>query len=216
MPTRNGFTPQKITALTATVRVRSREQLVKTTEFLVDQNQERIAGNLGTKVPTQQWVDGVLGKPLDEAQKYTATQFQFLSPVVDEAMRLLFEASPVGPAGGGHYRDDHWLFVNGERIDNVANAVKGDTDILPTDIVRIVNRRPYARKIEGGFHSGSRSWTRRRPGLSVQATNGVYEITAIALRSRFGNIASIVYTFSSEGGENDDMGGFPALEITGK
>jgi hypothetical protein len=60
----------------------------------------------------------------------------------------------------------------------------------------IINMRPYARKIEGGANNRfSRRLTDRRPGLSAQAPNGVYEITARDLQRMFGTIATIRFTY---------------------
>jgi hypothetical protein len=220
MPVKNGFTTQRIQSLTLTAHVTTREQLIETTERLTEENQRRIQAEFGGKeVPTALYVDGVFGKPLENVNQegFTLTEFRFLSPIVDEALMLLMTASPVGPEEGGHYRDDHWLYVDGVRVDT--DITSNVVDILPNQTVRLINRRPYARKIEGGFRhigSGRRSFDKRRPGLSVQAPNGVYEVTAMELRRRFGGVASIVFTYSSEDGSNDAMGGFPALEITGR
>jgi hypothetical protein len=220
VPVKNGFTVQKIQALTLTAHVTTREQLIETTETLTSQNQQRMQSEIrGSAVPFIRFVDGVKDKPLESVnpQGFTLTQFAFLGPVVDEALMLLMSASPVGPDEGGHYRDDHWLYVDGVRVDTDISS--SPVDILPTQTVRVINRRPYAKKIEGGFRhnigSGKRSFDKRRPGLSVQAPNGVYEVTAMELRHRFGGIASIIFTYSSEDGSNDAMGGFPALEIKG-
>jgi hypothetical protein len=108
---------------------------------------------------------------------------------------MLVERSPFGPDIEGHYRDDHWIYVNGVRRD-VAREDGNPINIGPNDKVIIINMRPYARKIEGGANKRfSNRLTDRRPGLSVQAPNGVYEITARDLQRMFGKIALIRFTY---------------------
>jgi len=216
----NPFTPGRISALVETVRVRTREQIISVTNLKTAENLTAIGASFGDIAPYRRFVDGVLGKPLEQVSDhgYTLTQFELIQSVVDAAIEALILASPVGPEKGGHYRDDHWLYVNGARRD--FSAERSEVAIGPTDTVVIVNVRPYARKIEGGSRRRfSGRLTDRRPGLSVQAPNGVYEITAQALRRRFGNIASINFTYrgivgaaSPAGKSRQDR--YPALEIS--
>ncbi|MEJ0015718.1 MAG: hypothetical protein WDN25_03980 [Acetobacteraceae bacterium] len=197
MPPQNPFSLARIESLTRRIRANTREQIVALTNELTARNQALIAGaSAGSTVPFTRYVDGVLGKPLDQvrADGMTLTEFHLLGHVVDAAIRMLIERSPFGPAEGGHYRDDHRLYVNGQRRD----ATKEGTpvEIKQTDQVVILNPRPYARKIEGGARERFRGrMTNRRPGLSVQAPDGVYEITVRELRQRFGNIAVIGFTY---------------------
>ena len=190
----DGFTPQRVTDLISYVRASTQKQLIRLTYDRTTRNQQAIVRAFGQEAPTQRWVDGVLGKPVTQAQEVTLTRFTLFSNIIDVAMKMLFQRSPYGPEKDGHYRDDHWLFVNDIRRDatNEGQVVQ----IMPGDQVVIINMRPYARKIEGGARSRySNRLTDRRPGLSVQAPNGVYEITARDLQRMFGTIATIRFTY---------------------
>jgi hypothetical protein len=190
----NGFTPQRVTDLVSLVRANTQKQLIRLTYDRTTRNQQAIMRVFGHEAPFQRWVDGVLGKPVTQAQEVTLTRFSLFSNIVDVAIRMLMERSPYGPGKDGHYRDDHWLFVNEIRRDATH---EGDVvQIKPGDNVVIINMRPYARKIEGGArHRFSNRLTDRRPGLSVQAPNGVYEITARDLQRLFGTVATIRFTY---------------------
>lgn len=210
MPMQNPFSTAKIQALTERVLANNKAQIIRLTNELTEENQRAIAGSFGDQVPIQRFVDGVLGKPLEQVKPdgVTLTEFELIGHVVDAVLQELFQVSPYGPEKGGHYRDDHWLFVNGQRRD--ASVEGGAVRIDPTDKVVIINTRPYARKIEGGARrrSGGRA-SPRRPGLSVQAPDGVYEITARKMAGRLGNIAVINFTYLALAG----TGRFPAIEI---
>ncbi len=207
----NPFTSARIQALTERVKVNTRQQLVQVTLDRTAENQKAIQALTGHQAPITQYVDGSLHKPLEQAQLFTLTKFEFLDKIVDEAIATLIRNSPVGPGENGHYRDDHWLFVNGRRRDA---TVGGVVQVMPGDLVVIVNARPYSRKLERGKRR--RGSTDRRPGLSVQAPNGIYEVTAQELRSRFGSLASIRFVYRNVSGipERTRSSRYPALEIS--
>lgn len=204
----NPFSNSRIEALTERVRVNTQQQLVRVTRERTLEIQSDIAASFGAAIPFRRWVDGTLGKPLEQAKLVTLTAFETLQIVIDATIEALIAASPYGPEKGGHYRDDHWLFVNGQRRDAFAEGVA--VTVAPTDQIIIVNARPYARKIEGAARRGA-SRRDRRPGLSVQAPNGVYEITAREIARRFGHIASVRFTYRGLAGGSS--GRFPAIEI---
>ncbi|HEV7417864.1 MAG TPA: hypothetical protein VGN98_17045 [Tianweitania sediminis] len=97
-----------------------------------------------------------------------------LAEVVQAAMELLFELSPVL---SGEYRMRHTLFVNGVEARNLGDW-EGEGEII------ISNLLPYSRKIELG------KMTMRVPG-----TDHVYEQAEYLLRQRFGNQARIKFTY---------------------
>lgn len=106
------------------------------------------------------------------------------------ALAELRRRSPVGPAERGHYRDDHFVMVNGAQVlGDVRAALMA---LQPTDRVQIVNPRPYARKIEGA--TGSRKTGRgKRQALSRQARGGVYRVVVRALEARYGRVMFFDY-----------------------
>lgn len=147
--------------------------------------------DLGQPLPFRRIVDGREGASEDAVKLYGVIEYRFslAADVAGEIYAMILQASPVGPSEGGHYRDDHIVLVNGRQATDLRSVAAGDE-------IAITNLRPYARKIEGGARERSRGrLTNRRPGLSVQAPNGVYEITANAARRRFGNVADIEFAY---------------------
>ncbi|WP_431861377.1 hypothetical protein [Azospirillum sp.] len=141
--------------------------------------------------PKQTIVDGRRGAAEEQVKPGGVIEYH-INPVaeaIDAIYEELVKRSPVGPAKGGHYRDDHQMFVNG--IPFNAEEAGRKIEVFPsgTEVV-FINTRPYARKIEGGFRligSFGRTADDRTPGLSVQAPNGVYEVTAREMKRRFAN-----------------------------
>ncbi|WP_109150730.1 hypothetical protein [Azospirillum sp. TSO5] len=132
------------------------------------------------KYPTTVVVDGHRGASEDTVQYGGVIQYEFhpAGDVIDATYAALMEAAPVKT---GNYAKHIWMYVNRVRRDA---ATEGATvDIMPGDEVVFIDTVPYARKIEGWRGRRSQS----RPGLSAQAPNGVFEITARALKARFGN-----------------------------
>jgi hypothetical protein len=190
----NPFSPQRVQDFVDHIHAINHRELIRITEERTATNQAAILRVFGREAATDLFVDGQSHKPLSQAQEFTLTRFHLQTGVVDAAIRMLMERSPVGPGRNGHYRDNHWLFVNDVRRD--ATAEGAVVQIKPGDNVVIINMKPYARKIEGGTASRSnRRLADRRPGLSAQAPNGVYEITARDLQRLFGTTTIIRFTY---------------------
>ncbi len=123
-------------------------------------------------VPYQQFVDGREGAALESVKPGGMILFRFnrLGAVLDWIYVQLVGHSPIGKDSPPHlhYFEDHELYINDSRVQT---DIGGTIDIPPNAVAKIVNLRPYARKIEHG--------------LSTQAPDGVYEITAIAASRRF-------------------------------
>jgi len=190
-----GFTPQKVTDLVDFYRASTRQMLISETKRLTALNQQAIVQAFGSPAEIEQIVDGQQGRALDQALKYTDTIFHLHTNVVDEALRLLITRSPVGPGRNGHYRDAHWLYVNGVRRDAMLQG-GNKVELKRGDKIVIINVKPYARKIEGGAkHKYRARLTQRRPGLSSQAPDGVYEVTARDLKNKYDKIAIIRFAY---------------------
>jgi len=130
----------------------------------------------GLPAPFERFVDGVKGRSEDEVKLYGVISYLF-SHAADVAAWIyeqLLRRSPVGPAEGGHYRDDHRILVNGAEVADLRGVKAGDE-------IAFVNLRPYARKLE--------------LGSSMQAPNGIYQVTAKDARTRFRNGPVIEFTY---------------------
>lgn len=118
-------------------------------------------------------------------------QYVYLTEIVAVALRLLREKSPVGSKDDKHaglYRDSHFVFLNGTKVDDVAGW-------QPGQVIYISNPVPYARKIESGR-------------MKTSVPGHVYEGAAQVLAPLFSNVASIEYKIVSIDGALQ-----PALEI---
>lgn len=104
-----------------------------------------------------------------------------MQDVVDFALATLRERSPVGSAGAdehpGLYRDSHIVFLNGHVLQGADVSA-----FRPGDQVNISNPVPYARKIEIGR-------------LTMSVPPHIYEDTAAIVAGRYGNRASVKFTF---------------------
>ncbi len=118
--------------------------------------------------------DGVRGKAAQDVKPFGKIVFVAQPSMADAvlwALAKLVEISPVGPAEGGHYKDDHVVMINGKAV--TGNLRVALAEIGPGDRVQIVNPRIYARKLEGatasartsGFAAGA--VLARRPMVSI-------------------------------------------------
>lgn len=124
-------------------------------------------------------VDGVLGRKEEDVRPDGEIDYEFelLNDVLSFIDKTLIENSPVK---SGLYASSHRLYADGTEIDP-----NSDTTIPAAEYV-FLNIQPYARKIE--------------QGESPQFPDGVYQATASLAASRFGNIASITFTYRSASG----------------
>lgn len=151
---------------------------------------------VGTTFPRTQIVDGIMGGRLEAGRRVIVFRWSVSGYVVKWIIDELRRRSPVLT---GKYRDSHRIYVNGQRMDGAFST--GSRPIRPGDEVIIASTVPYARKIEGyrafaGFSSRFDGPTGKRVGgQSRQAPRGVYEVTAMAAKRRFGgedNAAALI------------------------
>jgi len=121
-------------------------------------------------------VDGIPGAREEQVKAGGVIRYRYarLDDIVREAFDALFDFSPVLE---DVYRRSHTLYVNGAPARNLA-------DWDGSDEVIIMNGVPYARKIEAGTMK-----------MRVPGTDRVYEQAAQVLVRRFGNRASITFTY---------------------
>ena len=147
--------------------------------------------------------DGVrLRNPLD-VRAFGRIEFlrrEGLRAAVAYAYAELVRLSPIGPAEGGHYRDQHLVLVNGIGLEvgraATMAALDALDDVKPGDKVQIVNTMPYARKIEGARAARRKGWKSRR-GLSRQAPGGVYRKVQLDVTRRYGGTVFVDYRLES-------------------
>jgi hypothetical protein len=125
----------------------------------------------------KRFVDGAPGRPEEAVKPNGVILYQYprLDLVAEFALETLRRLSPVGPPEGGHYRDSHQLFVNGQAVESLHN-------LKPGDKIVISNTMPYARKIEVG-------------SMKMSVPPQVYERAVRLTRQRFGTIAEVLFTY---------------------
>lgn len=159
-----------------------RRHLIEVAQRLRDDALENNARILGRRPDYETVVDGIKGAA-EENVRLGGTivyLFQIGGQSMAEAVRSALDlVRRLSPKLTGRYRDTHRVLVNGFEI-STANPEALDA-LKETDIVAVVNLQPYARRIERGW--------------SKQAPNGVYEVAAGMLKSRFGNLLKIGFTY---------------------
>lgn len=131
--------------------------------------------------------DAVRGKPAEDVKPFGKVVFAAkpsMAEAVLWALAKLIETSPIGPAEGGHYKDDHVVMLNGKAIEgNLRGALAA---LGPGDRVQIVNPRIYARKLEGATaRRNSSRYREARKGTSRQAPNGIYRVVQRLVVQRY-------------------------------
>jgi hypothetical protein len=165
----------------ATVRANfARERLVEAKS----QNM-RVLGRAPTHTT---FVDGVPSEDLEKVRPDGRIIFDFDigTGVVQWIDQTLEEVSPFK---SGKYQRSHAIYADGVEVANVL-AAEGAEEVVIMSLV------PYARKIEGAG---------QRPPQSKKAPKGVYQIVALMAARRFGNLASIKFTYMNPIGGASDL-----------
>lgn len=131
------------------------------------------AAALGREPPHTTFVDGREGAPLASVKPEgtIVTVFDLMDDLFEWIGDMLVQNSPVLT---GRYAASHVFFADGVEVEPGAA-------VPPASEYVFLNTQPYARKIERG--------------LSPQAPDGVYEVVAAMASRRFGNVASISFSF---------------------
>lgn len=157
----------------------------------------RVMDTVPRPLSFRRWVDGREGGQIEEAKAGSVIYFRYerIDLVVQYAMEVLFDLSPVGLPGdrrAGHpnlYRMRHQIMLNGEAVPNLKTRRPGDE-------VVILNPVLYARKIERGAMR-----------MRVKGTDHVYEQAARIVKRRYGNLADVRFTYRSAALPYVAMGG---------
>lgn len=138
-------------------------------------------------------------------ERYTVRivfRYVYMGQIVADAIEILRDRSPVGSERDAHpglYRDSHMVFLNGSVVPG------GDVSAWqPGDQINISNPVPYARKIELG-------------SMRISVPPRVYEDAVQVLAGRYGNQASIRFTFMPvRFGDNAAYAAFSQRERPGR
>ena len=127
-------------------------------------------------------------------------RYVYMAAVVEFALQVLKDRSPVGSAGDKHpglYRNSHMVFLDG-------HVVKDVSIWRPGQQINISNPVPYSRKIEAG-----------RMQMSVPPH--IYEDAVPIIASRFGNSVSVKFVYMPvRFGDNAAWSAFSKLQRTGR
>lgn len=130
---------------------------------------------MGRAVPHRTFVDGVEGRAVATVSADGTVVYAW--QLVDDLLAWVAgELERSSPKKSGTYAASHILFADGVEVPE-GGPVPDATEYA------FLNAQPYARKIERG--------------LSPSAPEGVYEAVAVLARRRFGNIASVKFSFRS-------------------
>lgn len=139
---------------------------------------------MGRAPQYETYVDGKAG--VDEsAAKVPGTiayEFELGTEVVQWVWDLLLSRAPKQ---SGRYRASIWIYADGVKVPGPA-ATNGAAEIV------IVSTTAYSRKIEGRRAGGA--ITSKPQGRAPQ--DGVFEGATLLASRRFGNVASIKFTFA--------------------
>jgi hypothetical protein len=135
---------------------------------------------LGRVPPHETFVDRRQGAPLESVKPDGLIVFDF--ELLDDLFAWIGEQLVIhAPVLTGEYQRSFVFFADGVEVDPGAQ-------VPPAQEYVFLNTQPYARKIERG--------------LSDQAPDGVFQAVATLAKERFGNMASIRFSYRAlnEGG----------------
>ena len=139
--------------------------------------------SIGVVPPYRTWVDGREDAPFKSVKPDGVIIALF--ELLEEALRWIDKQLQThSPVLTGRYQRSHELFADGIEVNNPNNPPPAEEYIF-------VNSQPYARKIEGISIGGETI----RPPQSKQAPNGVYQVVADLAQRKFGNVASVRFSY---------------------
>jgi len=141
-------------------------------------------GVIATQVQFDWMTDGVPDKPIESVEPGGRVSFFYnpMAAVVNHAMKLLRELSPVGPSEDGHYSDAFKVLV--ADTENAWHEINWPSTVHAIH-VNIANTKPYSGSLEPHTRS------ERGPRTSRQAPNGITELVVEILRMHWGRVMKI-------------------------
>lgn len=146
------------------------------------------AARKGVKPFAQSAVDGQVGKPFEQVRPdgVIYIEFDYREEICKVAFDELRARSPIGPAQGGHYRDEHFCLLDG----NSLAPLQVPTGAMLANVNRVVvtNAMPYSRKLEVGLTKSGRSF-------SVQVEPHIFQAVALHLSAQYRAVANIGFAY---------------------
>jgi len=133
---------------------------------------------LGVAAAFSTMVDGVMGRSEDDVRPNGSILYTF-NLLPDIFAWILEQLQAFAPVRTGFFRSSFELFADGVKIDP-------NGEIPPAKEFVFMSSADYAAQLEG--YPG-------RPPESSQAPNGVFEAVAALAQQRFGNQATIVFSY---------------------
>lgn len=141
--------------------------------------QEQNRRTLKREPAVKQFVDGAEGKPLEQVRA-DGGRIVFEFDIADDITTAIMAALiSVSPEDSGAYKRSHLLFADGRQV------LSGEAVPEAEEYV-FLNVQPYARAIEQG-----------RMRMRVDGTSQVYQQAQRIAAGRFGNLASIRFSYRS-------------------
>ncbi|MCV9960388.1 hypothetical protein OIU34_00615 [Pararhizobium sp. BT-229] len=169
----------RVSNIGATFRVMKQETLAATKALLVKTAKVEHAKIMADHPAPSSFVrivDGKTGAP-EEAVKATGRIIYHYSRIEEVVEFSLVTLQDISPVLSGDYRKAHHVFLNGHPAADLSEYQAGD-DLMITNLL------PYARKIEVG-----------KMTMRVAGTSKVYQQARRIVMNRFGNSASVEFTF---------------------
>jgi hypothetical protein len=157
---------------------------------------------LGAVPPKTITVDGKQGVPIESVNPDRGTIIAEWSLVGDVLLWIYSELVARSPVVSGAYQRGHTLYADESKADPVNPPLASE--------YAFANTVPYARKIEIGKTESGRDFV-------IQVPNRIYERTAADAQKRFGNIATVRFSYRDGGtgaarGNRDNR--VPAIVVT--
>lgn len=170
-------------------------------------------------------VDGNSGKRVQDVSPLGKIEFRSRvdsETIISDTYMAILQRSKIGDSSPGfdgrHFVESNYVFFNGEQIaTNMYDLqiwLALDREYKDGDVIRFVNIQPYARRLERLGVTADRSSPkqveagakRKKPlGFLTAIPNGVYALTARAIKSKYSKNSGIKFEFIS--GSTIGLGG---------
>lgn len=152
-------------------------------------------------------VDGITGRPIQKVNPLGQIEFTSRINIEDLLITTYSALLDRSKVDTGRYKSSHYVFLNGAQVatdlDTLNNWLNTSPEFKNSDIIRIVNIQPYARKLErlGVTAQRSNPKTSHRRGDKTKSKpkvivpNGTYALTVRAIKGKFKRNSNIRFTF---------------------